>query len=73
MEFFSDGRSVVDTIGRRRFKVNQHRQQDGYNTADIEYLEDTKVREERSRRWMDGWVVRGEACMNGWVGRWRDD
>ncbi|CAL8358381.1 unnamed protein product [Merluccius merluccius] len=43
VEFFSDGRSVVDTIGRRRFKVNQHRQQDGYNTADIEYLEDTKV------------------------------
>ncbi|XP_037117802.1 LON peptidase N-terminal domain and RING finger protein 3-like isoform X1 [Syngnathus acus] len=41
--FFSDGRSVVDTIGRRRFKVIQHRERDGYNTADIEYLEDVKV------------------------------
>lgn len=44
MKFFSDGRSVVDTIGRRRFKVIQHRERDGYNTADIEYLEDIKVR-----------------------------
>ncbi|KAJ8396495.1 hypothetical protein AAFF_G00018010 [Aldrovandia affinis] len=43
VEFFADGRSVVDTIGRRRFKVLQHRKLDGYNTADIEYLEDKKV------------------------------
>ncbi|KAG5843612.1 LON peptidase N-terminal domain and RING finger protein 3-like [Anguilla anguilla] len=43
VEFFADGRSVVDTIGRRRFKVIQHRKRDGYNTADIEYLEDKKV------------------------------
>ncbi|XP_006003946.1 LON peptidase N-terminal domain and RING finger protein 3 [Latimeria chalumnae] len=43
VEFFSDGRSVVDSIGKRRFKVIQHGQRDGYNTADIEYLEDQKV------------------------------
>ncbi|XP_044060277.1 LON peptidase N-terminal domain and RING finger protein 3-like [Siniperca chuatsi] len=43
VKFFSDGRSVVDTIGKRRFKVIQHRERDGYNTADIEYLEDVKV------------------------------
>lgn len=43
VKFFSDGRSVVDTIGRRRFKVIKHRERDGYNTADIEYLEDMKV------------------------------
>ncbi|XP_015206833.1 LON peptidase N-terminal domain and RING finger protein 3 [Lepisosteus oculatus] len=43
VEFFPDGRSVVDTIGKRRFKVIQHGQRDGYNTADIEYLEDKKV------------------------------
>lgn len=43
VKFFSDGRSVVDTIGRRRFKVIQHRERDGYNTADIEYLEDVMV------------------------------
>ncbi|KAJ7415198.1 LON peptidase N-terminal domain and RING finger protein 3 [Willisornis vidua] len=43
VEFFADGRSVVDSIGKRRFKVIQHSQRDGYNTADIEYIEDQKV------------------------------
>lgn len=45
MEFFADGRSVVDSIGKRRFKVIQHSQRDGYNTADIEYIEDQTVNE----------------------------
>ncbi|KAM3935496.1 LON peptidase N-terminal domain and RING finger protein 2 [Leptodactylus fuscus] len=43
VKFFPDGRSVVDTIGLRRFKVLSHGQRDGYNTANIEYLEDKKV------------------------------
>ncbi|XP_076878760.1 LON peptidase N-terminal domain and RING finger protein 3-like [Brachyhypopomus gauderio] len=43
VEFFADGCSIVDTIGRRRFRVTQHSQRDGYNTADIEYLEDIQV------------------------------
>ncbi|KAM4664051.1 LON peptidase N-terminal domain and RING finger protein 3 [Discoglossus pictus] len=46
VEFFADGRSVVDSIGRKRFKVIQHSQRDGYNTADIEYIEDQKVQGE---------------------------
>ncbi|XP_077340811.1 LON peptidase N-terminal domain and RING finger protein 3 isoform X1 [Lithobates pipiens] len=46
VEIFSDGRSVVDSIGKRRFKVIQHSQRDGYNTADIQYIEDEKVTEE---------------------------
>ncbi|XP_059832690.1 LON peptidase N-terminal domain and RING finger protein 3-like isoform X1 [Hypanus sabinus] len=43
VELFSDGRSVVDTIGRRRFKVLHQSERDGYSTADIEYLEDEKM------------------------------
>ncbi|RMC21806.1 hypothetical protein DUI87_02675 [Hirundo rustica rustica] len=43
VEFFADGRSVVDSIGKRRFRVIQHSQRDGYNTADIEYIEDQKL------------------------------
>ncbi|XP_051876774.1 LON peptidase N-terminal domain and RING finger protein 3-like isoform X2 [Pristis pectinata] len=43
VELFADGRSVVDTIGRRRFKVLRHSEKDGYSTADIEYLEDGKM------------------------------
>ncbi|XP_061581859.1 LON peptidase N-terminal domain and RING finger protein 3-like [Cololabis saira] len=49
VKFFSDGRSVVDTIGRRRFKVIRHSERDGYNTADIEYLEDVTVEGEAER------------------------
>ncbi|KAB0402185.1 hypothetical protein E2I00_012468 [Balaenoptera physalus] len=44
VQFFADGRSVVDSIGKRRFKVLHQGQRDGYNTADIEYIEDQKVR-----------------------------
>uniref|UniRef100_H0WNH1 LON peptidase N-terminal domain and ring finger 2 n=1 Tax=Otolemur garnettii TaxID=30611 RepID=H0WNH1_OTOGA len=40
---FPDGSSVVDAIGISRFRVLSHRHRDGYNTADIEYLEDDKV------------------------------
>lgn len=43
VKFFPDGRSVVDTVGIRRFRVLCHGQRDGYNTANIEYLEDEKV------------------------------
>ncbi|KAJ1118394.1 hypothetical protein NDU88_006585 [Pleurodeles waltl] len=43
VKFFPDGRSVVDTVGRSRFRVLSHGQRDGYNTANIEYLEDRKV------------------------------
>lgn len=53
MKFFSDGRSVVDTIGRRRFKVIQHSERDGYNTADIEYLEDVMVGGSGSCEWRE--------------------
>uniref|UniRef100_A0A8C5W7P0 LON peptidase N-terminal domain and ring finger 2 n=1 Tax=Leptobrachium leishanense TaxID=445787 RepID=A0A8C5W7P0_9ANUR len=43
VKFFPDGRSVVDTVGLKRFKVLSHGQRDGYHTANIEYLADIKV------------------------------
>uniref|UniRef100_H2R4K8 LON peptidase N-terminal domain and ring finger 3 n=2 Tax=Pan troglodytes TaxID=9598 RepID=H2R4K8_PANTR len=46
VRFFADGRSVVDSIGKRRFRVLHQSQRDGYNTADIEYIEDQKVQGE---------------------------
>lgn len=46
LELLADGRSLVDTIGGRRFRVLRRGHRDGYNTADIEYLEDKKVRAE---------------------------
>ncbi|NWX08746.1 LONF1 protein, partial [Caloenas nicobarica] len=49
IELLADGRSLVDTIGRRRFRVLSRGHRDGYNTADIEYLEDKKVAGEELR------------------------
>lgn len=43
VHFLPDGRSVVDTVGGKRFKVLKRGMKDGYCTADIEYLEDVKV------------------------------
>jgi len=44
LELLADGRSYVDTVGGSRFRVLRRGQRDGYHTADIEYLEDHKVR-----------------------------
>ncbi|KAM8848184.1 LON peptidase N-terminal domain and RING finger protein 1 isoform 1-T1 [Synchiropus picturatus] len=43
-ELLPDGRSYVETVGGNRFRVLKRSQRDGYHTADIEYLEDHKVR-----------------------------
>ncbi|XP_010902197.2 LON peptidase N-terminal domain and ring finger 1, like isoform X2 [Esox lucius] len=45
VHFLPDGRSVVDTIGGKRFRVLTRGMRDGYSIADIEYLEDTRVRD----------------------------
>ncbi|CAB1426898.1 unnamed protein product [Pleuronectes platessa] len=43
VHFLPDGRSVVDTIGGKRFRVLSRGMKDGYSTADIEHLEDIRV------------------------------
>uniref|UniRef100_A0A672N3P3 LON peptidase N-terminal domain and RING finger protein 1-like n=1 Tax=Sinocyclocheilus grahami TaxID=75366 RepID=A0A672N3P3_SINGR len=43
LDLLPDGRSYVDTVGGSRFRVLRRGQRDGYQTADIEYLEDHKV------------------------------
>lgn len=43
IQFFPDGRSIVDTMGGRRFKVVERGIMDGYNTAKVEFLEDDQV------------------------------
>ncbi|XP_015265649.1 PREDICTED: LON peptidase N-terminal domain and RING finger protein 3-like [Gekko japonicus] len=43
VDFLPDGRSFVNTTGKRRFRVLRRGHKDGYNTADIEYLEDEKA------------------------------
>ncbi|KAM4585190.1 LON peptidase N-terminal domain and RING finger protein 1 [Odontesthes bonariensis] len=43
VHFLPDGRSVVDTIGGKRFRVLARGLKDGYSTADIEHLKDSRV------------------------------
>eukprot|EP00079_Xenopus_tropicalis_P034521 XP_017948292.1 PREDICTED: LON peptidase N-terminal domain and RING finger protein 3-like isoform X2 [Xenopus tropicalis] len=40
LDYLPDGRSLVETIGRRRFRVVKRGQLDGYHTAEVEYLVD---------------------------------
>ncbi|KAM4809591.1 LON peptidase N-terminal domain and RING finger protein 1 [Rhinophrynus dorsalis] len=46
VHFLPDGRSVVDTIGGKRFRVLERGMRDGYSTANIEYLEDIQADQE---------------------------
>uniref|UniRef100_A0A4W3H7K4 Lon N-terminal domain-containing protein n=1 Tax=Callorhinchus milii TaxID=7868 RepID=A0A4W3H7K4_CALMI len=38
-----DGRSLIDTLGRQPFRILTKSHRDGYNTANIEYLEGIRV------------------------------
>ncbi len=42
MEFLPDGRSVVATVGGRRFRVRSRGDRDGYATAGVEFIADDK-------------------------------
>lgn len=39
VEYTQDGRSIVNTVGSRRFKIVSKSARDGYNTAAVEFLE----------------------------------
>lgn len=40
VQYFPDGRSVVDTVGGRRFRVLSRGMCNGYHTAKVEFLSD---------------------------------
>lgn len=43
VQYFPDGRSLVDSVGGRRFKVLSRSVRDGFNTAKVEFLQDNSV------------------------------
>lgn len=43
IEYTPDGRSIVNTVGSRRFKIVSKGVKDGYNTAAVEFLQDDAV------------------------------
>ena len=42
MQYFPDGRSLVQCVGGKRFKVLSRGQRDGYNTAKVQFLSDNE-------------------------------
>lgn len=73
VEFFTDGRSVVDTVGGRRFRVLRRGVLDGYCTATVEYLVDQPVEpakvnalvalHDRVRQEADNWITSAPAHL----------
>ncbi|PIK49727.1 putative LON peptidase N-terminal domain and RING finger protein 3-like [Apostichopus japonicus] len=45
-----DGRSIVDTVGGRRFRVKEQGMRDGYNTAKVQFIQDIRVEGETLER-----------------------
>ncbi|KAG0728071.1 LON peptidase N-terminal domain and RING finger protein 3 [Chionoecetes opilio] len=43
VEYTADGRSIVNTVGSRRFRIVRKSVKDGYNTAAVEFLQDISV------------------------------
>lgn len=43
-----DGRSIVDTVGGRRFRVKEQGMRDGYNTAKVQFIQDIRVEGKQS-------------------------
>ncbi|KAK8048370.1 LON peptidase N-terminal domain and RING finger protein 1 [Apiospora phragmitis] len=48
IEFFPDGRSLLETVGVSRFKVLKHALLDGYMVGNIEKLDDVSLAEEEA-------------------------
>ncbi|KAI1766054.1 hypothetical protein GGR53DRAFT_464798 [Hypoxylon sp. FL1150] len=48
IEFFPDGRSLLETVGVSRFKVTRHGMHDGYIVGNIEKIDDISVAEEEA-------------------------
>ncbi len=47
IQYFPDGRAVVDAVGTRRFRVLSRDMRDGYHTAKVAYLRDERVDDPR--------------------------
>ena len=43
VQYFPDGRSLVHTIGGRRFKVISRGHREGYDTAKVEFISDNVI------------------------------
>ena len=43
VQYFSDGRSILDAVGLSRFRIRRKGVKDGYNTAHVEFIHDKPI------------------------------
>lgn len=48
VEFFDDGRSLLETVGVSRFRILRHASVDGYTVAKVEMINDISIAEEEA-------------------------
>ncbi|GFR68572.1 LON peptidase N-terminal domain and RING finger protein 3-like [Elysia marginata] len=68
VQYFPDGRSVVDTIGGRRFKVISRGKRDGYHTAKVEFILDT-VMEPQDVQTVNELQTKLHASISNWLSK----
>lgn len=66
VHFFPDGRSLVDTVGGKRFKVLSRGQREGYNTAKVEFIHDKPSDNLDELKSLSGTLY--TACKNWYMG-----
>ena len=67
VQYFPDGRSVVDCCGGRRFRVKERSTRDGYNMAKVEFINDKRpanAEEEQGRVVMETKKITPYVCLN---------
>lgn len=59
IEFFPDGRSLLETVGVSRFRVRDHRLLDGYLVGKVEKIDDVSLAEEEAMEASETMRTRG--------------
>jgi Lon protease-like protein len=48
-QFTRDGRAIISTFGKKRFKIVSSKTKDGYIVAEVEWVKDTRVETDQKR------------------------
>ena len=69
VNFLPDGRSIVHTVGGRRFHVLSRGVIDGYHTATVEWVEDERVDDEEELKQLIELNRIGHLTLQSWFGK----
>jgi len=61
-----DGRSVIQTMGSRRFQVKKHWMKDGYVVANVAWVEDEQLKPDDAEK-INSIIAKLKAMIYGWL------